>query len=313
MPKGINPADFIMDCTSGVIRNLRDPSLTPDLLTLQWHNRHGHQTSLTCHQGTPNIYYLRRFQPSFVSQLQWCLQRNARQMLRSKRALFSGWLMFACAGILAGVLFADPRPKDIPLSAFMLLLALSVPAVTQSLRLFGSELLVMKRESWAGINMTSYFASKQIIALFDSLTSPFIFLAMYYGFAGPRGPVSIYVLLVWLTFAICQGLGMIISLTMQAGRSELFSIILTLTFMMLSGTRPTLNELRSGGVVAQALLGSSFGRYAAESLVIVEMKRLPEVFNTFRDVFLEKTGYNLNNFNHCITALVIISCKHCEA
>jgi ABC-type multidrug transport system ATPase subunit len=234
---------------------------------------------------------------TFFTQVRACFQRSVIQLLRSKFMILGDITFTVIASFMLSVLnksakYQGPPPEIIskqcpsslmelcssPLSdpiaqqSALLVLLMSLISAMSSLRCFGPELVVFKRESYSGLNTLAYFIAKDICSMFNQMLLPFVFLSIYYPQIQPEKEFWFYYLVLFLITWVTYGFGYIISLLVDQKGSQLCAAVVIFIMYLFCGFSPTLRELSSMTFPLPYVSYLSFSRYFREIFYIYELQ-----------------------------------------
>jgi len=242
------------------------------------------------------------------------------QQTRDISSLLIDAILVCIAGIFLGVIFnnnayvgppdqatCDVLPLEVlrkecmmPMSdpvtgiAMLSILALSLTAVASSLRVFGSERVNFWREASSGINTLSYFLGKDVSQIPNMLIAPLIFETLYYSLVAPRSPfLQLYSIFIVVQFS-SVGIGYLVSVLVKPQVSQLTGVVTILVFMMFSGPKPPLPQLKTMPIPVPYVPYISFLRWGQEAVYITEVNQYRNVYNI--STGLEVLGYSSDNY-----------------
>ena len=169
-------------------------------------------------------------------------------------------------------------------------LAIGFSATQQSLKLFGCERAVFKRESNTGLNRFAYFLGKQISSIPDILLLPFIFLSMFYSAANPRGDFYLYYATLLSSQFALSGLGNFISVVMDPTQAQITAVVAVLILNSIGGFSPLKSDLGQASFVCNL----SYGFWLMESLFLIEVDHYPDIFLQTKNDIASNLAYNLS-------------------
>lgn len=137
-------------------------------------------------------------------------------------------------------------------------MALALSAVASSLRVFGSEYVVLQREAAAGLSTEAYYLGKSLAHLPLCIACPFVFLLAFNCFAILPASFGFLYALYFFIYFISAGLAYAVSVIAPRDMAQLIGILGVLVQMMFSGANPTLVQLRDNQLIPYALYGISY-------------------------------------------------------
>ena len=136
-------------------------------------------------------------------------------------------------------------------------------AVISSLRCFGPETAIFRREMHSGISSFSYFFGKITAQLPVTLINPLFFLATFYRLCNPEVDfIYLYLILVCLNLR-----GYVLSLTMPQKSAQLAAVVCGLIALMCGGVTPTLRSLMSS-VAGNSMVYLTYGPFTMGSILL---------------------------------------------
>lgn len=196
------------------------------------------------------------------------------QLLRTPKALFLDYLFMAAAGLTLGVFFygreyqpsftapytsrfggeeCPPQlmeifpplclvalmPVDDPIFAMSSLtsLAVSLSAITSSMRIFGEEKEVFQRESRRGLITGAYYIGKSLAHLPIQLLAPLVFVYAFSALTNLKGSTMVTYLILLCVYSCSAGIAYVISILLPRTTTHLAGILVMLTNLTLSGVR----------------------------------------------------------------------------
>ncbi|KJE90030.1 ABC transporter [Capsaspora owczarzaki ATCC 30864] len=273
-----------------------------------------------------------RVAPSVLTTTWQVAKRGLLQLSRSWLAIgFDLGLMF-CTGLFMGVLFFDrpyqppiidslfpsgnctelpevvctflqlPKDDPIPSEASLTCLAVALSAVTSSLRIFGNETTVFRRESAAALSTEAYYLGKSLAHLPVIVLAPLFFTLGYYSLLQPSASFWPYFLLYFHIYFACAGIAYLISVLVPRDMSQLAGVLVVLVFMMFSGSSPNLQQLADNKLIPNVLVYPTYislFRFSQEAYYLVEIAPFhtnPVTMNKFY-------GYEAGDFVSCFVVM----------
>lgn len=177
--------------------------------------------------------------------------------------------------------------------------------MASSLRVFGSEKVVFRRETTTGTSTEAYFLGKNLAHLPTILLAPLMFLAMYYQLAHPLAPFWQYYFLFVLVYATASGLAYLISIVFMSSIAQLVGVLSVLVCMMFSGANPTLTQLKDPNLLGGLLYVPtyvSYIRWAQEAYYLTEIEQYRAIFLNVQ-AGMDVYGYKFSDDLTCWLAL----------
>lgn len=234
-----------------------------------------------------------------------CLKRFVVQYRRGARTHAMDLMMVAFGGACLGGTYKAIELSRYPAMATMSSLVVAMTTMIFSLRTFGNNTEVIRRETGSGTSLSAFYIAGNIMAIPMMLVIPLIYLSIVATLLAPRSEFKYhYIATLALTFC-ATGMSYFISAVFHSSSSQVVAVVWCLTSSMFSGNSPTIpemDELSAGWVVYD----SSFSRYYMEAIYCIEAYATPVVFYP-RIIGINKgLGYTFNGgeFTMCCGALV---------
>jgi ABC-type multidrug transport system ATPase subunit len=217
-PAKVNPADYLLDITSGIAKPQREPKIELELLQVVPENlptiwelynskEDNNEDQMISNTESVNNEEPTYHRPEFSTLIQWymCFKRASVQQLRSIPSILLDLLLVWIGGLIIAISFRDknyigPMPKQmqnlcpesmralcsVPLQdplvsiSMMFNLTLALTGCMSALRCFGRERLIFNKESESGLSTIAYCIAKDIAMIPAKLLAPLVFLAVFY-------------------------------------------------------------------------------------------------------------------------------------
>eukprot|EP00475_Leptophrys_vorax_P044540 TRINITY_DN8966_c0_g1_i1.p1 TRINITY_DN8966_c0_g1~~TRINITY_DN8966_c0_g1_i1.p1 ORF type:complete len:418 (-),score=91.74 TRINITY_DN8966_c0_g1_i1:27-1130(-) len=218
---------------------------------------------------TAGMRLRKRVTPPRLFAFHLMLRRGMIQILREFKRIFADALLLIAFGVFSALVFgANWSVSNFPMICLLACLAMGLLGTNASLRLFGKERLIFWREASSGIPISSYFASKLLLELLQTVTYPFIFLLAFYNIIIPELPFALMYTVFVSIYFYSSGLGIFISILVSPGTATLVGVLAPIILGgFFSGLAP---QLSSMGPILQALAQTSFSRWGIEALCAAE-------------------------------------------
>ena len=184
-------------------------------------------------------------------------------------------------------------------------LSLALAAVSSSLRTFGNQRLVFKREATGDLSTEAFYFGRTLAHLPTCFLASLFFTLVYYAFLLP--PANIFGDLFGIFFLVyfaTSGLAYCLSLLLPSGVQQLAGVLTVLSLMLFSGANPTLAQLKDNVLIPDALFYISyvsFFRYSQELYYLIAVDFYHPTQST-----LDILGYNTDYIGYCWVGLVVI-------
>jgi len=305
----VNPADFFMDVIAGEVKH-DQRVFDQEFLPTFWAQRkeEKNQPLLSIHSVQENVPLLGVGQsqilkvntesnlPGFWSQTWNIFSRTVLQMKRNVKTEVSDLFLMMLASTVVGFMFRASNIIDIARADYTVVLSVSIVAMQQSLRLFGTERVVFWRECSSGLNIGAYFLGKTLASLIYLIVLPLVYLLMFYGFNAPRSKLGWFYFVLLVGYFTAMSCGHFISTMMSPQKAQLCAVVVALLLGLLDGFSPTLPELDAMGFLGTAAYSVSFARYQLEAFVLCEVDNLNPVFNDQLDFLFSNFGWKRGHF-----------------
>eukprot|EP00127_Corallochytrium_limacisporum_P002981 Clim_evm28s144 gene=Clim_evmTU28s144 len=193
------------------------------------------------------------------------------------------------AGFILGMAFRFTPRADFLLSSLMLAVLMTL----SSLKIFGDDKALIRRNAFAGQRMSALFLSRDLAYLFPEVTVvPLVYTAIWIAFVMPPGSVAQYYL-IWLTMSYAAtGYGYLISVLASPEVAKFVGLLLpvVMTFVLAGLEEPSRRDLQEAN--ANFVLFPSYLRWAIEALLDTEASALPE----FEREFVQQAQNDLTGF-----------------
>ncbi|KAK6156349.1 hypothetical protein DH2020_010597 [Rehmannia glutinosa] len=235
--------------------------------------------------------------PYVLLQYKHFLGRMAKQRLREARIQAIDYLILLLAGACLGLIAkASDETFGAPGYTYTVI-ATSLLCKIAALRTFSLDKLQYRRERASGISSFAHFVAKDTIDHFNTVIKPLVYLSMFYFFSNPRSSfLDNYFVLLCLVYCV-TGIAYALAIFLEPGPSQLCSVLLPVVLTLLS-TQPKDSKL------IKNLSSLCFPSWALEAFIISNAKRYHGVWLIQRCGALLKTGYNLHQWNLCISLLM---------
>ncbi|PIM99017.1 hypothetical protein CDL12_28490 [Handroanthus impetiginosus] len=167
-----------------------------------------------------------------------------------------------------------------------------------ALRTFSLDKLQYRRERASGISSLAHFIAKDTIDHFNTLIKPLVYLSMFYFFSNPRSYfVDNYIVLLCLVYCV-TGIAYALAIFLEPGPSQLCSVLLPVVLTLVS-TQP------KDSPFIKILTRLCYPSWALEAFIVSNAKSYYGVWLIQRCGALLKSGYNLHQWNLCISLLMV--------
>ncbi|KAI3906331.1 hypothetical protein MKW92_015128 [Papaver armeniacum] len=157
--------------------------------------------------------------------------------------------------------------------------------------------LIYWRESSSGMSSLAYFLSKDTVDLFNTLVKPVVYLSMFYFFNSPRSSfLDNYIVLGCLVYCV-TGIAYAFAIFLEPGSAQLWSVLLPVVLTLVSTQQTT-------GIV-KFIANLCYPKWALQAFIIANAERYSGVWLITRCGSLMRTGYDLRNWNRCISVLIL--------
>ncbi|CAN6293402.1 unnamed protein product [Urochloa humidicola] len=238
---------------------------------------------------------LERKTPGVFAQYGYYLGRVAKQRLRESTQQAADYLILCIAGICIGTI-SRVRDDSFGVASYgYTIMAVSLLCQLAALRSFSPEKLQYWRERESGMSSLAYFLARDTIDHFNTAVKPIIFLSTFYFFNNPRSTLrDNYLVLLALIYCV-TGIGYTFSIWFELGLAQLCAAIVPVV-LVLVGTKPDL---------PQFIKDLCYPKWALEAFIIAGAKEYSGVWLITRCGALLQGGYDINDFNLCITIIML--------
>ncbi|KAI3933396.1 hypothetical protein MKW98_006755 [Papaver atlanticum] len=239
----------------------------------------------------------KRQTPGVLKQYKYYLGRVSKQRLRESKIQAVDFLILLLAGACLGSL-AKVSDENFGAAGYTYtIIAVSLLCKIAALRSFSMDKLIYWRESSSGMSSLAYFLSKDTVDLFNTLVKPVVYLSMFYFFNSPRSSfLDNYIVLVCLVYCV-TGIAYAFAIFLEPGSAQLWSVLLPVVLTLVSTQQTT-------GVV-KFIANLCYPKWALQAFVIANAERYSGVWLITRCGSLMRTGYDLRNWNRCISVLIL--------
>ncbi|KAK3257657.1 hypothetical protein CYMTET_33268 [Cymbomonas tetramitiformis] len=242
---------------------------------------------------------------AFVWQLWVILCRCGTQRLRLSGLWALDSLLVMLGALVIGlVVGSDWEYRDIQTNAWLSAVSLGILTCISSLRVFGAEHTMRVREARCGVQPIAYLLAKFMWDIPEMTLRATLFVAMYYSLVLPEEPFRRLLFEQCASCFSCSGLGMLISVICPPDAAQLPGVLTPLiTGVFLSGVDPSLSDMSP---FLKGATQISFTRWATEAVTLSETDEMPEHLKILREEYLEGVGYDLDNHDTDILALILM-------
>ncbi|XP_062205285.1 ABC transporter G family member 25-like isoform X2 [Phragmites australis] len=330
VPDRENPPDYFIDILEGIVKTKMRENVTPKHLPLLWMLHNGYEVPDDL-QDLENINTIRelyavrsisseeslaeqsvntdyvhqnvrqsnklldRKTPGVFAQYGYYLGRVAKQRLREASQQAVDYLILCIAGICIGTI-AKVRDDSFGVTSYgYAIMAVSLLCQLAALRSFSPEKLQYRRERESGMSSLAYFLARDTLDHFNTAIKPIIFLSTFYFFNNPRSTFKDNCLVLLALIYCVTGIGYTFAIWFELGLAQLCSALIPVV-LVLVGTKPELPR------VVKELC---YPKWALEAFIIAGAKEYSGVWLITRCGALLKGGYDINNFGHCITIIML--------
>eukprot|EP00028_Trichosphaerium_sp_Am-I-7-wt_P002366 CAMPEP_0168520044 /NCGR_PEP_ID=MMETSP0405-20121227/7710_1 /TAXON_ID=498012 /ORGANISM="Trichosphaerium sp, Strain Am-I-7 wt" /LENGTH=273 /DNA_ID=CAMNT_0008540765 /DNA_START=309 /DNA_END=1128 /DNA_ORIENTATION=- len=174
-------------------------------------------------------------------------------------------------------LYRVPLDDPIPSVASLTTLAVSLGAITSSIRVFGNEEAVFMREHQVGCSTEAYYIGKSLGHLPLITIAPLIFWYSFAALAPIEGSWTEHYALLMLVYFTASGIAYFVSLIVPKSLAQLCGVMTVLSLMTFSGANPTLKLLKENKLLPNILFYPSYAsylRWAQEMHYLIEAKNI---------------------------------------
>lgn len=298
-PPLVNPADFVMDCVSGLAKPTNDDEKTKFpvgdraraavVLGDLWKRRSMGSAAtygmdfLTTRRGgaerlTTRETYNLRGRRSFVIQGWLFAQRAVIQQAQHVDELVYDCALMMAFGAIFGYQSERVQVSGLPLMILWIGIGIQLFLAVSMLPVFGSERLVFWREasksSGMSLDVSAYFWAKDLVQLPRIFVLVLCFTVVFYATARPTPTFYLYFIAIFLAAYAASGYAYVLSVALQPKAAQLSTVVLALVLTILSGiaaTRLTVMADTKGLAVVPWL---SPIRWAGETLFVAQTRKL---------------------------------------
>ena len=186
--------------------------------------------------------------------------------MRALQILFVEIIACVLIGGILGSIYSNASIDDMITKSSYMALCLGMLSSLPSLKHFGSNVNILRRERNAGINQFSYFLAITLLRLpIELIIYPLSYLSMLYTFSNIRATFwEIYVNIACAMFAT-SGIGYMISTAMSSRKSLMATIAVVLISSMCGGANISLCTMEDIPVAGPLLNYVSYARLFAEA------------------------------------------------
>ncbi|CAN6283386.1 unnamed protein product [Urochloa humidicola] len=331
VPDRENPPDYFIDILEGIVKTKIRGNVTPKHLPLLWMLHNGYEVPDDFQEDLENINTIRelytvrsisserssaeqtentdsvnhdvrqsnklleRKTPGVFAQYGYYLGRVAKQLLRESTQQAADYLILCIAGICIGTI-SRVRDDSFGVASYgYTIMAVSLLCQLAALRSFSPEKLQYWRERESGMSSLAYFLARDTIDHFNTAVKPIIFLSTFYFFNNPRSTLrDNYLVLLALIYCV-TGIGYTFSIWFELGLAQLCAAIVPVV-LVLVGTKPDLPRF---------IKDLCYPKWALEAFIIAGAKEYSGVWLITRCGALLQGGYDINDFNLCITIIML--------
>ncbi|CAL4933868.1 unnamed protein product [Urochloa decumbens] len=331
VPDRENPPDYFIDILEGIVKTKIRGDLSPKHLPLLWMLHNGYEVPDDFQEDLEEINTIRelytvrsissewsfaeqtentdsvnrdvrqsnksleRKTPGVFAQYGYYLGRVAKQRLRESAQQAADYLILCIAGICIGTI-ARVRDDSFGVASYgYTIMAVSLLCQLAALRSFSPEKLQYWRERESGMSSLAYFLARDTIDQFNTAVKPIIFLSTFYFFNNPRSTLrDNYLVLLALIYCV-TGIGYTFSIWFELGLAQLCSAIVPVV-LVLVGTKPDLPRF---------IKELCYTKWALEAFIVAGAKEYSGVWLITRCGALLQGGYDINDFNLCITIIML--------
>ncbi|KAF3441868.1 hypothetical protein FNV43_RR15783 [Rhamnella rubrinervis] len=235
--------------------------------------------------------------PGVARQYRYFLGRVGKQRLREARIIAVDYLILLIAGACLGTLAKVSDETLGSTSYTYTVIAVSLLSKIAALRSFSLDKLHYWRERASGISSLANFLSKDTVDHFSTLIKPLVYLSMFYFFNNPRSSfLDNYIVLVCLVYCV-TGMAYVFAIYLAPSPAQLSAVLIPVVMTLIA------TQDKDSKVVK--MLGNfCYTKWALEAFVIANAERYSGVWLITRCDALDKSGYNLHDWNLCLGVLV---------
>ncbi|KAL1295185.1 hypothetical protein HN51_056053 [Arachis hypogaea] len=237
--------------------------------------------------------------PGIFKQYKYFLIRVGKQRLREARIQAIDYLILLLAGACLGTLTKSSDQTFGAAGYTYTVIAVSLLCKIAALRSFSLDKLHYWRESDSGMSSLAYFLSKDTIDQFNTVIKPVVYLSMFYFFTNPRSSFADnYVVLLCLVYCV-TGIAYALAIIFEPGAAQLWSVLLPVVLTLIA-TQPKDSKILKG------IANLCYSKWALQAFVVANAERYQGVWLLTRCGSLMKSGYNLHDWNLCISILILM-------
>jgi hypothetical protein len=269
--------------------------------------------------------------PSWKSQIWVFFKRRLVQFKRSSYTHTLDLLMVAFGGAVLGGTYLNASWHSYPQMATFSSLVIGMTSMIFSLRYFGMDTDVIRRETSTGIGIVPFFIAGNLVQLPLVFVLPMVYLAVVFPMLSPRSTLVLQYVhspeshvsstnalpsrsfvsaaiscnfgadtgrAIWGRYAIyvavvwaCTGLGIMISTLFHRSSAQVVAVVLSLTSAMFGGTSPTIPTMNQGGPGMFLVYDASYSRWFIEALTTAELTHVPVLYHLEVQGELSYLGY----------------------
>ncbi|XP_057428579.1 ABC transporter G family member 24-like [Lotus japonicus] len=237
--------------------------------------------------------------PGMFKQYKYFLIRVRKQRLREAKIQAVDYLILLLAGACLGSL---TKASDLTFGAAgytYTVIGVSLLCKIAALRTFSLDKLHYWRESDSGMSSLAYFLSKDTIDHFNTVIKPVVYLSMFYFFTNPRSTFADnYIVLLCLVYCV-TGIAYALAILFQPGTAQLWSVLLPVVLTLVA-------TQTNGSKFFKDIANLCYSKWALEAFIIANAERYDGVWLITRCGSLLKSGYNLHDWNLCISILMLM-------
>jgi len=327
-PDNMNPADFVMDVLGGEIKHIEGKEIDFKANWMRYcEMTEGHEPVIASHASAEihgaadgaleltsindddnsdddDVFYSRgvsrhyndltfvaRSVPGFWSQVWIFYKRRLVQFRRSFYTHALDMLLVAFGGAVLGGTYLNCEWTKYPEMATFSSLVVGMTAMLFSLRYFGEDTDVIRREASCGVRIVPFFLAGNLVQLPVVFVLPMVYLSVVFPMLAPRSSLEmqyvIYLSIVWA----CTGVGFLISTLFHRSSAQVVAVICALTAAMFGGTSPTIPTMDQAGPMMFIIYDSSYSRWFVEALSTAEMTNVPVLYHLQIQGELSYLGY----------------------
>ena len=200
---------------------------------------------------------------------------------------------------------ALPRVDRIAPMSIITVSAIAIAAMQSSLKCFGADKDLYRREAENGINKMSYFLGKLTGEIPSLLIYPLVFVTFWYILVNPEAEFYTYYGLFLLYEIVFSTLGYFISVFVQRTHAEFVGVIYILLSALLGGVQPTV-RLMTKEWYSLILVCLSPVRWGVELMYTVEIRKYQESNQNVQSA-LDNYGFSYRAFFLSPVILICIS------